>query len=229
MFLPFFMIIMLPKHGCYYRQFTDRFLEGDVEPVIAFIANAISYVTFLVLLIANVILNNEETRCDDLINGKGCGLNALDWIVFIFVLGLIVQEAAELRNFAFIEYISSFNNLFDLLMMFLFVVYYFLAIIGFYSDVDIDIRFQLVRTSYHVLGFAALISCVRFLSYLQAHPVLGPIQLSFVGITSDVVLFLIILGTFLIGFSVSVTSIYSARLYSPGTPAGATEPFHVEK
>jgi ankyrin repeat protein len=228
LFLPFLMIIMLPIRGCYYKQFTDQFLEGGVEPVIAYIASAISYVAFLALLIANVIYNNEETRCDDLIDGKECGLNGLDWIVFIFVLGLIVQEVSQFKNSTFTEYISSFNNLFDLLMMFLFLVYYVLAMIGFYSDVDIDVRFQLVRASYHVLGFAALISCVRVLSYLQAHPVLGPIQLSFVGITSDVALFLIILGTFLIAFSVSVTSIYSARIYSPGTPAGATEPFQVD-
>ena len=229
LFLPLFMVIMLPRRGCYYKQFADQFLECDVEPVIAYIANAISYVIFLALLIAKVIHNNQETRCDNLEDGTGCGMDALDWIVFIFVLGLIAQEVGQFRNIEFTEYFSSFSNIFDLILMFLFIVCYLFAMIGFYSHLDIDVRYQLVRASYHVLGFAVLISCIRFLSYLQAHSVLGPIQLSFVGITSDVVLFLIILGTFLVGFAVSVTSIQTASKYSPGKLAHASGAYHVDK
>ena len=227
--LPFFMITKLPSHGCNYDSFSKKFLERKVEPVIAFIANATSYAVFLLCLIANVIFNNELSRCDNLAYGSGCGLDALDWIVSIFVLGVIVQEANQLKKINFGEYIASFTNSMDLTLIFLFIVYYLLAIIGFYSHVDIDVRYQLVRASYHVLGFASLISCIRFLSYLQVHPVLGPIQLSFADITSRVIMFLIILGTFLVGFAVSVTSIYSARVYSPGKPANATAPYQVDK
>ena len=227
--LPFFMIIMLPQYSCNYTQFAHEFLERDVEPVIVFIANSISYAVFLACLIINVILNNEVSRCENLVEGIGCGLSALDWVVFLFVLGLIVQEATQLNNIKFTQYCSSVTNILELILISLFVVYYSLAVIGFYSHVDINYRYQLVRASYHVLGFAALISCIRFLSFLQVHSVLGPIQVSFADILADVLMFLVILGTFLVGFAVSVTSIYSARTNSPGKPANATAPYHVDK
>jgi hypothetical protein len=229
LFLPFFMIIKLPSYGCNYNLFSTDFLERKVEPVTQFIANAISYAIFLICLIANIIFDNEISRCDNLEDGRGCGLKALDWIVLVFVVGLIVQEAIQLNRIAFGEYVSTLSNILDLTIIFLFIVYYFLAIVGFYSHVDIHVRYELVRASYHVLGFTALISSIRFLSYLQVHSVLGPIQLSFSDIISDVMMFLVILGTFLVGFSVSVTSVYSARVYSPGRLVNATAPYYVDK
>ena len=229
LFLPFLIIIKLPtKYHWDYDRFSEDFLR-NVEPVVAFIANAISFAVFLLFLIGNVIINNRVSRCDNLEEAKGCALDALDWVVFVFVIGLIVQEVTQFRKIKFSEYISSATNIIDLIVLFLFIIYYLLTMTGFYSSADIDVRYQLVRASYHVLGFAALISCIRFLSYLQVHPELGPIQLSFGGIASRVLMFLIILGTFLVGFAVSITSIYSARLHSLGKPANATAPYLVEK
>jgi hypothetical protein len=199
----------------------------EIQPVVTFLGSVLSYVAFLVLLITKVTLDAEKSRCDDLEIGNGCRLSYLDWILFAFVVGLIVQEASKMLSLGFTVYIRCFSNVFDLVMMFLFVAYYLLEMVGFYSNVDISARYQLVRLSYHVLGLAALMSCLRLLSYLQAHSMLGPIHLSFMGISLDVVMFLIILGTFLTGFSLSVTSIYSARLYSPGAPPNATEPYEV--
>jgi hypothetical protein len=226
---PFLIIIVLPKkYGCDYGRFTKEYLE-KVEPVVAFIANAVSFVIFLLFLIGNVIINNEVSRCDNLEKGKGCSLDVLDWIVFVFVLGLIAQEVVQFQKIPFSQYISSPANIIDIAVLFLFNTYYVLTMTGFYSSLDIHVRFQLVRASYHVLGFVALVCCIRFLPYLQVHPKLGPIQLSFRGIASRMLMFLIILGTFLVGFAVSLTSIYSARLYSIGKPANATAPYLVEK
>ena len=117
------------------------------------------------------------------------------------------------------NYRANLGNVVDLFLVFTFITYYVLLFVGYYA---IDDGFQVIRASFHVLGFASLISIVQFLSYPQAHSVLGPIQLSFVGIFYDVVLFLIILGTFLIGFAVCITSVYSAPLKSPGASANAT-------
>jgi hypothetical protein len=228
LFLPFFMIILLPCYWCNYNSFTNQFLEKGVEPIIQFIANAFSYVIFLLCLIANVVFDNEMSRCDNLEDGSGCGLKALDWIVLVFVAAMIMQEATQLKKIGSGVYVSTPINILDLTVIFLFIVYYSLAIVGFYSHVDIHVRYELVRASYHVLGFVALVCSIRFLSYLQVHPVLGPIQLSFSDIISDVMMFLIILGTYLVGFSVSVTSVYSARVYSPGRLVNATAPYYVD-
>ena len=186
------------------------------EPCIAYIANAITYLLFIVLLIIDVSLKSNATT-------QATSPSVLDWIVFVFVVALILQEVSQALGHRsdFKNYITNWSNLFDIFLMLTFVTYYVLLFVGYYA---IDDSFEVIRASFHVLGFASLISSVRFLSYLQAHAVLGPIQLSFVGIFYDVVLFLIILGTFLIGFAVSITSVYSAPARSLGAAEDASVP-----
>jgi hypothetical protein len=88
--------------------------------------SVLSYVLFLVLLITKVTLDAEKSRCDDLEIGNGCRLSYLDWILFAFVVGLIVQEASKILSLGFTVYIRCLSNVFDSVMMFLFVVYYLL-------------------------------------------------------------------------------------------------------
>ncbi|XP_065838952.1 short transient receptor potential channel 4-like isoform X2 [Oscarella lobularis] len=213
--LPFVIIFWLPCLGCRYKRLTSRWMQTE-EPCIAYIANAITYLLFIVLLIIDVSLKSNATT-------QATSPSVLDWIVFVFVVALILQEVSQALGHRsdFKNYITNWSNLFDIFLMLTFVTYYVLLFVGYYA---IDDSFEVIRASFHVLGFASLISSVRFLSYLQAHAVLGPIQLSFVGIFYDVVLFLIILGTFLIGFAVSITSVYSAPARSLGAAEDASVP-----
>ena len=186
----------------------------SVEPCIAYIANAVTYLFFVVLLIANVSIKSSA-------HSPATSPSVLDGIVLAFVVALLFQEIRQAygHRSAFKNYIAKWSNLFDIFLVFTFIVYYVLLFVGYYA---IDDGFEVIRASFHILGFASLISIVRFLSYLQAHAILGPIQLSFVGIFYDVVLFLIILGTFLIGFAVCITSVYSAPVKSLGASENAT-------
>ena len=189
------------------------------ERCVAYITSAVTYLLFVVLLIIDVSLKSNA-------NTQATSPSVLDWIVFVFVVALVLQEIYQAlghRN-DLKKYIRKWTNVFDIFLILIFVTYFCLLFVGYYA---IDDSFEVVRASFHVLGFASLMSCVRFLSYLQAHAVLGPIQLSFVGIFYDVVLFLIILGTFLIGFAVSITSVYSAQAKSLGAADNATVPIEV--
>ena len=189
------------------------------EPCIAYVASAVTYLLFIVLLIVDVSLKSNATT-------QATSPSVLDWIVFVFVVALVLQEVSQAlaHRSDLMKYISNWTNVFDIFLILIFIIYYCLLFVGYYA---IDDSFEVIRASFHVLGFASLMSSIRFLSYLQAHAVLGPIQLSFVGIFYDVVLFLIILGTFLIGFAVSITSVYSAPAKSLGAAENATVPIDV--
>ncbi|XP_065839479.1 short transient receptor potential channel 4-like isoform X4 [Oscarella lobularis] len=211
--LPFLLIFWLPCLRCSYESLTKQWFRTEI-PCVAYIANAVTYLLFVILLIVDVSLkSNADT--------PATSPSVLDWIVFVFVVALLLQEISQAIGHlgALKSYITNWSNVFDIMIVLTFIAYYVLLFVGYYA---IDDSFEIIRASFHVLGFAALISIVRFLSYIQAHAVLGPIQLSFVGIFYDVGLFLVILGTFLIGFAVSITSVYSASAKSLGASENAT-------
>ena len=212
-FLAFFFVFLLPCRHCNCKSLSGKWIR-TVEPCIVYVANAVTYLLFVVLLIANVSLKSNTVAI-------ATSLSVLDWIVFVFVVALLFRgiHQAYGHGRALMNYRTNLGNVIDWFLVFAFITYYVLLFVGYYA---IDDGFEVIRASFHVLGFASLISIVRFLSYLQGHSVLGPIQLSFVGILYDVVLFHIILGTFLIGFAVCITSVYSAPVKSLGASANAT-------
>ena len=211
--LAFFFVFLLPCRQCNLKSLSRKWMT-TVEPCIAYVANAVTYLLFVVLLIANASLKSNTVAI-------ATSLSVLDWIVFVFVVALLFQGIYQAYGHGrdLMNYRTNLGYVVDWFLVFAFITYYVLLFVGYHA---IDDGFEVIRASFHVLGFASLISIVRFLSYLQDHSVLGPIELSFVGILYDVVLFHIILGTFLIGFSVCITSVYSAPVKSLGASANAT-------
>ena len=185
------------------------------ERCIAYVADAVANVAFVVLLIVDVVLKSIES--------PATSPTVLDWIVFVFVVGFVLQELSQMYDHkgTFRSYATDWNNLLDVFLVVDFVAYYCLLFVGYYV---VDDNFSVIRASFHVLGFGILIFCGRFLSYLQLLERLGPVQLSFVAIFYDFVSFLIILVSFMIGFAVSLTSVYSAVVKSPDAPINATVP-----
>eukprot|EP00118_Oscarella_pearsei_P023981 m.294767 g.294767 ORF g.294767 m.294767 type:complete len:999 (+) comp40755_c0_seq55:585-3581(+) len=210
--IPFALVFWLPFLWCDYEKLSERWMKE--QPCIVFVANAVSYLFFVALVVADVSLKSSQNPATE--------PSALDWIILVFVLALILQEVAQLlqgyrgkkKN-----YFKSWSNIFDIILIVTFLTYYLCLFAGYYGIED---GFSAIRTSFHVLGIASLISCVRFLSYLQVHIHLGPIQASFVRIFYEVVLFLIVLGVFLVGFAVSMTSVYSAKIKSSNASFNVT-------
>lgn len=201
--LPFLLVIHLPYHGCNYKRWLNHLLAplGEV-PVITFMATSIGYVIFIALLIARVSTNGYESS-----------MTPLEWIIFLYVLSLIAQEVRQIQQqYKHGLYFTRQTNCTDILMLLLFSTYYVLRWIGFYSDNEP--LMEVLRASDHIFGFAVIMACLRVLTCFHVHPVLGPIQVSFVRIMKQVIFFLIILGVFLLSFGLGITNIYNAGLYS---------------
>eukprot|EP00118_Oscarella_pearsei_P022079 m.251954 g.251954 ORF g.251954 m.251954 type:complete len:986 (+) comp40340_c0_seq2:122-3079(+) len=211
--LSMLIVIFLP---CFAEELD--FLSKN--PMIAFTANFLSYTSFIGLLIAAVIYNKEVDRT---------ALSTIDWLVLVFVAGFIMQEVVQFihmrRKGKTTSYFKSMDNMIDSFILLIFVAYYLLLFIGFYVD-DVN-SFQLVRASYHLFGFASLGCCVRILSYLRIHRVLGPVELSFIGMLQLFFTFLVMLLIFMLGFALAIASIYQAVPDSPGAPANSTAPKHI--
>ena len=217
-FLPFVFAFCLPclRFSCLRTRYTEWMKVSEL--VIVYVANTVTYLLFVLFLVINVSLKSSDIPATSPSN--------LDWIVLVFVVALALQEVAQAFSHRqkFTHYAANWSNILDIVLIISFTSYYVLLFVGYYA---VDDGFQVIRASFHFLGLASLLSTVRFLWYLQAHSLLGPIQLSFFGIFYDVLLFLVILGTFLIGFSVSLTSVYSAPVKSVGAPVNETVPVDV--
>ena len=209
---PFAFVSLQHCTRCY-----ERLKNMTEEPCVSYIAYVTSYLFFIVLLIANASLKSSS-------DFPATTPSDLDWIILIFVFSLVLREVdhAISHGNQIKSYLKNWTIIFDVCLLLVFVVYYFLLLVGYFSS-----AFNAVRASFHVFGLASLMSSIRFLPYLQAQSVLGPIQISFFRLFSNVLYFLVILGTFLIGFAVSITSVYSASAKSLGAPANATVPVAV--
>ena len=205
--LSMLLVIFLP---CLAEEL--RFLHGN--PVIAFTANFVSYALFMIVLIVSSVYNGEVNRTE---------LTAIDWILLVFVIGYILQEATQFYHLykkkKTMDYLQSVDNIADSVILLGFVIYFILMLIGYYaSGVN---SFEIVRASYYLFGFCALGCSIRILSYSRIHPVLGPVHMSFLGMIQLFITFLTMVLIFMLGFSLAIASIYSSILHSPNPPIGA--------
>ena len=72
----------------------------------------------------------------------------------------------------------------------------------------------LMRISEHVFAVAAGVSFLRVLHYSQVSHKLGPIQISFIEITTEVVSFVVILGVVLVAFALALSGSYTAGIHT---------------
>lgn len=201
--LPFLLVIHLPYHGCNYKHWLNHlFVPLSEVPIITFMATTIGYIIFIALLIARVATNGYESS-----------VTPLEWVIFVYILALIAQEARQFRQqYKVGIYFSRLTNWADVLMLLLFTTYYIVRWIGFYSSDDP--KLEVIRASDHIFGVAVMMACLRVLAVFHVHPVLGPIQVSFVAVMKQVVFFLAILGVFLLSFGLGITNVYNAGLYA---------------
>ena len=201
----------------------DRLNVLHKSPIVAFTADLVSYFIFIVLLILTFIFNTE-------ISDERNSFTAFDWVILVYVVGFLLQEvfkfARMAQNGKATLYFKSAETILDIILLLIFITYYVLLFLAFYADAFKTSEF--VRISYHLYGCAALGCCIRVLSFLKIHRVLGPVQLSFIGMLQLFFTFLVMLLIFMVGFSIAIASIYAAGPLSNDPSSNNTVPSLVD-
>ena len=103
----------------------------------------------------------------------------------------------------------TFTNMVDNFKILCYCTFLVLRVIGT-SNGDLSA----LRAAEHVFAVAAMLSCLRLLYYLQVNWQLGPILISITEVTKIVLVFIGILGVVLVAFSVAISGVYGAGVYT---------------
>ena len=120
---------------------------------------------------------------------------------------MIAEEIYQISN----EETSYLNitNVIDISIILLFCCFFILRIVGSPAD-----NLLMMRISEHVFAVAAGVSFLRVLHYSQVSRKLGPIQISFIEISGEVVSFVVILGVILAAFAIALSGSYTAGAHT---------------
>jgi ankyrin repeat protein len=196
---PLFCCFLSCRCQCVKARFVNFFsVDPRQLPVVTFGSSLVGYLFFLAFLAARIATgskNNEDI------------FSWLDWVILVYILAMVAEELYQIITRRR-EYLGVTNILDDLVTI-LFCVFYVTRGIGFVAD-----SLPILRASEHIFAISASLAFVRVLYYMQVHRRLGPIQISFREITTEVVSFLIILAVFLLSFSIALSGVYNARIYT---------------
>ena len=205
--------VLTPLHKNKHSTFTNTPIDlltkfifsfpKSTMAVVPYVVHAFSLVLFVVFL---VIIIDSGSSVSHFV--------AMEWVMLLFLLGIVEEEINQVRRHKLKRYLSlqSINKWLDILVAVLLFLYFLLRVTVVCSSEN-DYHSHVQRAAVILLGFVTLIACLRIITFLQAHSTLGPIQISFLRVTADVVTFLIILTMFLFGFSTCVAAIYSSYSY----------------
>ncbi|XP_062518071.1 short transient receptor potential channel 4-like [Corticium candelabrum] len=156
----------------------------------------IGYLIFLAFVIMRIAYYIAEPN-----------LTWIDWVILLYVAAMIAEEIYQISN----EQTSYFNitNVLDISIILLFSCFFVLRIVGSPAK-----NLLMMRISEHVFAVAAGISFLRVLHYSQVSRKLGPIQISFIEITTEVVSFVVILGVILVAFALALSGSYTAGVHT---------------
>lgn len=195
-----------------------------VKICIQYAAYTFSYFTLYVLLVATVVWNSSHSRCDNLEEGTGCRPSALDWTVFIYVIGFDAQEWFDVRmNKVSIARFSSRTRITQVLSNGLLNVYYILCFIGFYADLGVSVRGRIIRISYYVIGSALTAVSWHMLYLVESNALFGTILLSFIKMLKKTVGYFIFLIIALVAAAGGITCLYAAEIQIPGVTGNSTK------
>eukprot|EP00118_Oscarella_pearsei_P007908 m.39743 g.39743 ORF g.39743 m.39743 type:complete len:1080 (+) comp32802_c0_seq4:54-3293(+) len=176
----------------------------SAAPVVLFVANAVMYFVFIMLLVVYVM--PVERPAD--------GLLLLDWVLLVFIVALIANEIQQFKYEQTRFYLTKWTNLIDILMLVIFILHFSARIAGFSKSLSLDeVQSEdLLKVSSYSMATASILAILRFLPYLKPTP-LGPILKSFSSITKQTLLFLCVLLFFLLAFAVGIANVYTGSAY----------------
>ena len=143
-----------------------------------------------------------------------------EWMVFIWVIGLAVQELKVFYTQGFNLYRRQWWNLVSLLMVTVFVLSYCFQLIayglvGSWAVLDRFRKFVpsfgyqpiLIANSLYTVGI--VLSFFHISSAFQVNAIFGPMQLSLYRLFRDVVKFLVFFALLFVAFGLSLRKLYS--------------------
>ena len=166
------------------------------RPAVTVFGYIFSYLLFLVFVIAHIV--KEDT-------GKNFTWN--EWIILVYVFSMLLDEINQAYSLGR-KYIT-FTNVVDDFKILCYFVFLILRGIGTAND-----NLTVLRVAEHVFAMAAMLSCLRLLYYLQVNRRLGPILISITEVTTEVLSFIVILGIVLVAFSLAISGVYGAGVYT---------------
>lgn len=166
-------------------------------PVIKFMSYLASHIFFIVLLCITTVFAPLYVPL-----WEGVDLMPLphEWLLAIWFLGNLVSNMSNPADRA------GFGSI-KLVVMGIGFASFVTHCIGFLFD-DAESRVIILYLRNQMLAVVVLLSFIEFLNFLSFHHLFGPWAVIIQDLVKDMMRFLVILGIFMIGFSLSISAIY---------------------
>lgn len=132
-------------------------------------------------------------------NLTGPASKAVSWIeilLHIWFAGFVVDEAMQVREAGSIgHYVMDYWSFFDLAIIFLYLFFFCLRIVGYLKD-----DYSITAMAFDVLSLEALLLVPRFFSFLSIFPYFGTLLPCLKELTKDFVKFLSLISIIYLGF-----------------------------
>ncbi|XP_066267301.1 short transient receptor potential channel 1-like isoform X2 [Branchiostoma lanceolatum] len=181
------------------------------SPAIKFISHSASYIIFLVLL---YISTYDDFSTISLRKYSGPPLTTPEYIIMVWVLGMVWAEVKQLWRDGVREFVSESRNWMSYIMNFLYIVSFTLKIVAHLKFENEDAcRSQWGR--YHpnlvaeaLFAVANIFSFLRLTFLYTASPVVGPLQISVGRMLPNIFLYLALFGLVLLSFTIGLQQLY---------------------
>ena len=201
--LPFYLLINKISPRCL-KQYVEgnmrfrKMLSTDPKkrPIVTVVSYLVSYLVFLVFVIAHIVKEGAE---------KNVTWN--ERIILLYVTAMLLEEINQVISFGR-NYVTVTNVVDD----FMILCYCTFLVMRGVGTANGDLI--LLRIAEHVFAVAAALSFLRLLYYLQVSRRLGPVLISITEVTTEVLSFLIILGIVWVAFSVAISGVFGAGVYT---------------
>lgn len=144
----------------------------------------------------------------------------LDWLIMVWILGLIFQEFRELWVQGKRRYFTQWWNTITFIMVLLFTVSYIFRLVAYgisgnwvvldpIKDLTPSVTFKVILLSNSLFSIAMVLSFIRLSAAFQANDKLGPLQLSLYYLILDVAKFMVFFTLIIVAFGFSLRKLYS--------------------
>ncbi|XP_068758864.1 short transient receptor potential channel 4-like [Montipora capricornis] len=189
-----------------------RISQKIKRPFIKFVNHTASFVIFLSLLAASSH-KKFEIRFGNI-------PSVLEWIIFMWILGIAWGECKQVRHDGILRYLSSGWNWMDMGMILLilgaYLVWFSRAIVEHFSDIDSTTDQYILSTADGLYAMGVIASFFRLVYLCQISRYLGLLQLSLSRMVRVIFQFAFISIVMLISFSVGMTMLYSSSFEAYG-------------
>uniref|UniRef100_A0A1I8GTE3 Ion_trans domain-containing protein n=1 Tax=Macrostomum lignano TaxID=282301 RepID=A0A1I8GTE3_9PLAT len=208
-------------------QTCQRMKEFYMAPVVRFVYNTFSYLTFLFMFSYLLLFDLKHD------------FTVMEYIVISWIVTLLLEEVkqATLSGISFSTYISDSWNKLDCTAVGLFVLGLVLRLISLLSEspetvllsghaYDVILTDGLFVAARICYAFSLFAFCIRLMYIFSFHIALGP-KLIMIGkmVINDLVPFMVILLVFILGYGVAAQSIaYPTGFYTPNQDFNKTSP-----